>query len=93
MSFTPFSRASGLGLGRALTTLAVWYDHSRVTITKIIEKTQFVDEVIGYLADEDWKRAAAELRSEYESVCETSNPELTDDNQPAACHLYEGNSG
>ncbi|MFC7072942.1 ABC transporter ATP-binding protein [Halovenus rubra] len=48
-----------------------------------------VNDAIAHLVDEEWERAATELRSEYESICETSNPQLTDDEQPVACHLYK----
>ncbi|WP_267163026.1 ABC transporter ATP-binding protein [Halovenus salina] len=50
---------------------------------------QVVDEAIGHLAEADWESAAAVLREEFESVCETDNPELSEDSQPVACHLYE----
>ncbi|SDK08673.1 peptide/nickel transport system ATP-binding protein [Halovenus aranensis] len=48
-----------------------------------------VDEAIGHLAEADWESAATVLRDEFESICETDNPELSDDSQPVACHLYE----
>ncbi len=47
-----------------------------------------VDDAVAHLAEEEWEDAALRLRSEYESVCETSNPGLTGDDQPVACHLY-----
>ncbi len=48
-----------------------------------------VDDAIAHLADNEWEKAATQLRSEYESVCETSNPGLTDDSHPVACHLHD----
>ncbi|WP_207587789.1 ABC transporter ATP-binding protein [Halomontanus rarus] len=38
--------------------------------------------------DDDWQRAAAMLREEYESVCERVNPGLGEEAHAVACHLY-----
>lgn len=52
-------------------------------------QTRPVEEAIRQLATEDWESATKTLSEEYESVCETDNPELSDDSQPVACHLYD----
>ncbi|MHC3437031.1 ABC transporter ATP-binding protein [Natrialbaceae archaeon A-gly3] len=47
-----------------------------------------VEEALAELSAENWERAAAILREEYESVCERVNPELGESVHPAACHLH-----
>jgi len=49
-----------------------------------------VEEAFSHLADEEWDAAETLLREHYESVCETTTPQLQDERHPAACHLYEG---
>ncbi|NHN41580.1 dipeptide ABC transporter ATP-binding protein [Halorubellus sp. JP-L1] len=49
---------------------------------------ELVQEAFEHLAREDWTAAAATLEDRFESVCETVNPVLQDDDHPAACHLY-----
>ena len=48
-----------------------------------------LEEAFEQLARDDWEAAAATLADHFESVCETRNPVLQDDEHPAACHLYE----
>ncbi|WP_283404143.1 ABC transporter ATP-binding protein [Halorubrum sp. DM2] len=47
-----------------------------------------VEESFDALADDDWERAERVLRETFESVCERSDPALSDDDHPAACHLF-----
>ncbi|ELZ35683.1 ABC transporter ATP-binding protein [Halorubrum tebenquichense] len=47
-----------------------------------------VEESFDALADGDWERAERVLRETFESVCERSDPALTDGDHPAACHLF-----
>jgi peptide/nickel transport system ATP-binding protein len=48
-----------------------------------------VQEAFEHLAREDWAAAGEALADHFESVCESVNPVLQDDEHPAACHLYE----
>jgi peptide/nickel transport system ATP-binding protein len=48
-----------------------------------------VQEAFEHLAREDWTAAGEALAEHFESVCESVNPVLQDDDHPAACHLYE----
>ncbi|MFC7209576.1 hypothetical protein ACFQL3_03565 [Natronoarchaeum sp. GCM10025321] len=49
-----------------------------------------VEQAFTHLADEEWDAAETLLREHYESVCETTTPQLQDEHHPAACHLYGG---
>ena len=49
-----------------------------------------VEEALSHLADEEWDAAETVLREQYESVCETTTPQLQAQRHPAACHLYDG---
>jgi peptide/nickel transport system ATP-binding protein len=52
-----------------------------------------VEASFDHLADGDWAAAEDVLRETFESVCETSDPSLGDeddgDGHPVACHLFE----
>jgi len=48
-----------------------------------------VQETFEHLAREDWGAAEETLADHFESVCESVDPVLQDDEHPAACHLYE----
>jgi len=50
---------------------------------------ELVQEAFEQLAREDWEAAGETLADHFESVCETVDPVLQDDEHPAACHLYE----
>ena len=43
-------------------------------------------EAVELVVDEQWEAAASQLRSEYETICETEKPE----GERAACHLLDG---
>ncbi|QSG02396.1 ABC transporter ATP-binding protein [Natranaeroarchaeum sulfidigenes] len=49
-----------------------------------------VEETFSHIADEEWEAAETLLREHYESVCETTTPQLQAERHPVACHLYEG---
>ncbi|MCL9814154.1 ABC transporter ATP-binding protein [Natranaeroarchaeum aerophilus] len=49
-----------------------------------------VEEAFSSLADEEWEAAETLLREHYESICETTTPQLQAQRHPVACHLYEG---
>ncbi|TYL35973.1 peptide ABC transporter ATP-binding protein [Natronococcus pandeyae] len=49
---------------------------------------EIVERALAELARGNWDEAAAQLREEYESVCERQNPDLGNGGHPAACHLY-----
>jgi peptide/nickel transport system ATP-binding protein len=47
-----------------------------------------VERALSDVAAGDWDAAAERLRATYESVCERSNPGLSAESHPVACHLY-----
>jgi peptide/nickel transport system ATP-binding protein len=53
------------------------------------EHDEVVERALSDVAAGDWDDAADRLREAYESVCERSNPELTAEHHPVACHLYD----
>ena len=50
---------------------------------------ELVEEALRAVADEQWAEAEETLAAEYESVCETTAPELGDGEHRAACHLLD----
>jgi peptide/nickel transport system ATP-binding protein len=48
-----------------------------------------VERAFEALSDNEWETAAETLRDRFESVCETTDPSLGDDDHPAACHIYD----
>ena len=53
-----------------------------------IPHSEIVETALRKGAEGNWDSAAADLREEYESVCERTNPALEGDSHTAACHLY-----
>ena len=53
------------------------------------EHDAVVSSALEHVARAEWDAASAVLRDAYQSVCETEVPELSDQEHPVACHLYE----
>ena len=48
-----------------------------------------VEDAFDALATENWGEATDQLLEQFESPCETDTPQLTEGEQPVACHLYD----
>jgi peptide/nickel transport system ATP-binding protein len=48
-----------------------------------------VASAIEYALDDEFEQAAATLRKDYESVCESVSPQLPDGEDPKSCHRYD----